>query len=100
MLFGVAAGVVLTAALVLLPAVMTGDFYEITDPLVFMGTPIVMVCGAIGALVGAVTSPALGPDGTVAVRGVTWVQRVGVIGAAAAVTGLAVWLFGQATGVF
>lgn len=53
-LIGLAAGAVLVGLLVLLPAVLQGDFYEITDPLVVMGLPILLVATAVGAVVGAV----------------------------------------------
>jgi hypothetical protein len=48
---GLAVGAALVVVLIWLPAAISGDYYEITDPLVFMGMPIVVVSGAIGALI-------------------------------------------------
>ena len=46
--FGVAAAVLV----ILLPAAIQNDWYEITDPLVVMGIPMVVVGTALGALIG------------------------------------------------
>jgi hypothetical protein len=51
---GLAAGAVLVGLLVLLPAALQGDFYEITDPLVVMGVPLLVLGAVVGAVVGAV----------------------------------------------
>lgn len=47
---GLAVGIALVALVIWLPAAMWGDFYEITDPLVFMGLPMMIVGTAVGAL--------------------------------------------------
>ncbi|NNM46097.1 hypothetical protein [Knoellia koreensis] len=51
-LIGLAVGAVLVVLLILLPAALQGDFYEITDPLVVMGIPLLVLGAAVGALVG------------------------------------------------
>jgi len=54
---GLVVGVVLVAAVIWLPAALTGDFYEFTDPLLFMGLPMLTVCVACGALIGVAAAP-------------------------------------------
>lgn len=69
------------AALLWLPAAQAGDFSEFSDPLVYLGLPIVIVCVAAGALFGVLTTrPAAATAG----------RRVASI-AAGAVIVLAVW---------
>ena len=54
----------LVAVLIWLPAAQSGDFYEFTDPLIFMGLPIVTICVAAGALVGVSGAPVSGDGWT------------------------------------
>jgi hypothetical protein len=46
-------GAVLASLLILVPAVSRLDAYEISDPLIFMGLPLLAIATAVGALVGA-----------------------------------------------
>lgn len=50
-LIGAALGMLITAALILLPAALQGDFYEIGDPLLVMGMPIIVLSTIVGAVV-------------------------------------------------
>ncbi len=52
-LIGLAAGITLVGLLIVLPAALQGSYYEITDPLVIMGVPLLVIGASIGALVGA-----------------------------------------------
>lgn len=51
-LIGLAVGALLVVLIVVLPAALQGDFYEITDPLVVMGIPLLVLGAAVGAVVG------------------------------------------------
>ena len=57
-LVGLCFGVAAVALLILLPSAIAGDWYEITDPLVVMGLPMVAVGTGLGALVGVRGRPA------------------------------------------
>lgn len=59
-MIGLVIGAALVALLIWLPAALSGDYYEIGDPLVVMGIPIVVVSVAIGALIGVPSSHAAG----------------------------------------
>jgi hypothetical protein len=48
-----AIGLGVAILLILLPRAIEGDYYEVIDPLVFMGVPLVVIGAAIGALIGA-----------------------------------------------
>lgn len=61
-MIGLAVGAVLVAGVIWLPAAIRGDYYEITDPLVYMGLPMMVVGVTIGALVGAL-APRVSRDG-------------------------------------
>ena len=50
---GAGAGATLAGLLILLPAARDGDYYEITDPLVFLGLPLLVIGAAVGAIAGA-----------------------------------------------
>ena len=67
-MIGLVIGAALVALLIWLPAALSGDYYEIGDPLVVMGIPIVVVSVAIGALIGVPSSHAAG-------RGLTTGER-------------------------
>jgi drug/metabolite transporter (DMT)-like permease len=93
--FGGAAGCALGILLILLPRAMEGDYYEVTDPLVFMGIPLVVIGAAIGALVGA--SPHVVTDGPTETRPSTHGRvMVAIVAVGAAV--LAGWLLLWAIG--
>ena len=51
-LVGLCFGVAAVALVILLPPAIQSDWYEITDPLVVMGIPMVVLGTAIGAIVG------------------------------------------------
>jgi hypothetical protein len=79
--------------LILLPRALQGSFYEVTDPLVIMGVPLLVIGAAVGAMVGAPgrramtavqRSPTPRPSARAVVVG-------GTVPAAACL--LAVWLF-------
>lgn len=55
LLIGAALGMLVTGALILLPAALQGDFYEIGDALLVMGVPIIVLSAIVGAVV--VASP-------------------------------------------
>ncbi len=97
-MFGLAAGLALVFLMILLPRAIQGDYYEVTDPLVFMGVPLVVIGASIGALIGAL-GPAermVGHTGRVQrPRGLSRAMVPLVAGIAA---GLALWLFLWATG--
>lgn len=95
---GLVVGVLLVAALIWLPAALAGDFYEFTDPLIFMGLPIVTICVAAGALVGVWGAPTLGDGSVVSARGTSRAGRAVVAVVAVAAAALAVGFFLMATG--
>lgn len=97
-MFGLAAGLALVFLMILLPRAIQGDYYEVTDPLVFMGVPLVVIGASIGALIGAPgpAEPMVGHPGRVQrPRGLSRAMVPLVAGIAA---GLALWLFLWATG--
>ena len=49
---GLCFGVAAAALVILLPSAIQNDWYEIIDPLVVMGIPLVIVGTALGALIG------------------------------------------------
>ena len=51
-LIGLCFSVAAVALVILLPSAVQSDWYEITDPLVVMGIPMVVVGTALGALIG------------------------------------------------
>lgn len=51
-LVGFVVGAALVVLSILLPAVIRDDYYEIGDPLLFMGVPLVVMAVAAGTLVG------------------------------------------------
>lgn len=67
-MIGLAIGAVLVALLIWLPAAVRGDYYEIGDPLVVMGIPIIVVSVAIGALIGVSASHTAGDGSTTGAR--------------------------------
>lgn len=92
-LVGLGVGALLVAALLWLPRAVLGDFYEFSDPLVYLGLPIVIVCVAAGALFGLLTTSAAhaaSGSTTTDPAGASSGRRVASI-AAGAVIVLAVW---------
>lgn len=97
-LIGLAVGVVLVAVVLWLPRALDGDFYEFSDPLVFMGLPMIVISAAVGALIGVPVNaaPGVGPAGQV--RRASGAGRA-VVGAVAVTAILvALWFFLMATG--
>ena len=97
-LTGLAVGALLVAAVIWLPAALAGDFYEFTDPLIFMGLPIITICVAAGALVGVSGAPVSGDGSAVPARGTSRAGRAVTAVAAVAPAALAVGFFLMATG--
>lgn len=58
----------LVALLIWLPRALSGDYYEIGDPLFVMGIPIIVVSIAIGALIGVPPSHPAGGGSTTAAQ--------------------------------
>lgn len=56
-LVGLVVGVVLVAVVLWLPRALAGDFYEFSDPLIYMGTPMIIISAAVGALIGVPAAP-------------------------------------------
>jgi hypothetical protein len=95
---GLAVGAALVVVLIWLPAAISGDYYEITDPLVFMGMPIVVFSVAIDALIGVPAARVPADDPAQKARRPSRTSKTFV--AIVAVTGavLATWFFLRATG--
>jgi drug/metabolite transporter (DMT)-like permease len=51
-LAGLCFGVAGVALVILLPPAVQNDWYEIADPLVYMGLPMVLIATCLGAVVG------------------------------------------------
>jgi hypothetical protein len=93
--FGLVVGAVLVAAVIWLPAALAGDFYEFTDPLVYMGLPMLTVCVAVGALIGVAAAPVSDDGAPVPTRGNGRAGRaaIAVIALTAAVCAVGFFLF-------
>ncbi len=105
MLVGFVVGLVLVALLIWIPQSRQIDFRWITDAFVFMGVPIIIICSAVGALVGALSSTAdVSPDavGPAVAAGSpqpsSRLRALVTLGAVAAIV-LAIWVFLGATGM-
>lgn len=97
-LIGLTVGVALVAMVLWLPRALDGDFYEFSDPLIFMGLPMIIISTAVGALIGVPVNapPGDGPPGQV--RRASGASRA-VVGAVAVTAILvALWFFLTATG--
>jgi hypothetical protein len=93
-----AVGLALVVVLIVLPSVVEDDYYEIIDPLVFMGVPLLVVSAALGALVGAPRPQAEpGGDAEEAQRPSALARAV-VSTVAVAAAAAATWLFLWAVG--
>lgn len=96
---GLIIGAALVAVLIWLPAAMSGDFYEFTDVLLFLGLPIVTICVAAGALVGVSGAPVTGEGSAVPARGTSRAGRAVIAVLAVVAAALAVGFFLMATGL-
>ena len=97
-LIGLAVGVVLVAVVLWLPAALTGDFYEFTDPLVYMGLPMIVISVAVGALIGVPAAPVVASGSTGPTERPSRASRVVVAAVAVTAAVLAGWVFLTATG--
>ena len=96
-LIGLVVGVVLAAVLLWLPRALAGDFYEFSDPLIFMGLPMIVISAAVGALVG-VPAP-LSSEGLTGQPGrSSSASRTAVAVVSVAAVLVALWFFLTATG--
>ena len=97
-LIGLVVGVVLVAVVLWLPAALAGDFYEFSDPLIYMGLPMITISTAVGALVGVPVAPVSGVGTTGVERRSSWAGGavVAVVSVAAVLASL--WFFLTATG--
>lgn len=78
------------------PAVLDGDYYELTDSLVFFAAPFLLAGAGLGALIG-VRPPA--PTGAQAPRPAGRARRPLAVVAAGAAVLLAAWTMSWATGL-
>ncbi|GAA4406837.1 hypothetical protein GCM10023168_22230 [Fodinibacter luteus] len=97
-LIGLVVGVVLVGVVLWLPAALTGDFYEFSDPLVFMGLPMITISAAVGALIGVPVEPVSGDGPAGQPRRTSWPNRAVVAVVAAGAVLVALWVFLTATG--
>lgn len=91
-------GASLVFLLIWLPAALMGDNSVITDPLVYMGLPIIVISSAMGALIGVPASPGLRDSHGEPVRRPSPKSRAVVVIAAGTAVLLATWFFLMATG--
>lgn len=81
-----------------LPAALAGDFYEFSDPLIFMGLPMITISTAVGALIGVPAAPVSGGGPAGQAGRSSWASR-GVVAVVSVVAVLvALWFFLSATG--
>lgn len=74
-LIGLVVGVVLVGVVLWLPAALAGDFYEFSDPLIFMGLPIITISAAVGALIGVPVEPVSGDGPAGQARRPSWARK-------------------------
>jgi hypothetical protein len=104
-LVGLVVGLVLVAVLIWIPGSRQGDVEWITDQFVYMGMPLIIICSAVGALVGAFWSTsdpspdAVGPAVAAASPQPSSRRRVLVTLTSVAAIVLAIWVFLGATGM-
>ncbi len=96
-LIGLVIGVVLVGVVLWLPAALAGDFYEFSDPLIFMGLPMITISAAVGALIGVPVEPVSG-DGPAGQARRARAHRAVVAVVAVAAVLVALWFFLTATG--
>ena len=92
-LIGLAIGAAVVALLIWLPRALSGDYYEIGDPLVVMGIPIIVVSVAIGALIGVPPSHAAGEGSTTEAQRSSRTSRTFVALGAVTAAALAILFF-------
>ena len=97
-LIGLVVGVVLVAVVLWLPAALAGDFYEFSDPLIYMGLPMITISAAVGALVGVPAAPVSGDGASGQAPRSSWASRAAVAVVAVGAVLLASWFFLTATG--
>ena len=97
-LIGLVVGVVLVAVVLWLPAALAGDFYEFSDPLIYMGLPMITISTAVGALVGVPVAPVSGDGPTSVARHSSLAGRAVVAVVAVAAVLASLWFFLTATG--
>ena len=97
-LIGLVVGVVLVGVVLWLPAALAGDFYEFSDPLIFMGLPMITISAAVGALIGVPVEPVAGDGPAGQARRASWANRAVVAVVAVAAVLVALWFFLTATG--
>jgi hypothetical protein len=97
-LIGLVVGVVLVGVVLWLPAALAGDFYGFSDPLIFMGLPMITISVAVGALIGVPVEPVSGDGPAGRARPASWAERVVVAVVAVAAVLVALWFFLTATG--
>ena len=97
-LIGLVVGVVLVAVVIWLPAAVSGDFYEFSDPLVFMGLPMITISTAVGALIGVRAAPVSGHRPPGQPESSSTASRAVIAIVAVSVVLLATWFFLWATG--
>jgi hypothetical protein len=59
---GLWVGLVLIGLLIVLPRARAGSFYEVGDPIIVMGVPLLMIGTAVGAMVGLALDRRRGAD--------------------------------------
>jgi len=97
-LIGLVVGVVLVAVVLWLPRALAGDFYEFSDPLIYMGSPMIIISAAVGALIGVPVAP-MSDDGLAGQAGrSSRAKRVAVAVVAVTAMLVASWFFLTATG--
>ena len=97
-LIGLVVGVVLVGVVLWLPAALAGDFYEFSDPLIFMGLPMITISAAVGALIGVPVIPVSGVGPAGQARRASWANGAVVAVVAVAAVLVALWFFLTATG--
>jgi hypothetical protein len=97
-LIGLVVGVVLVGVVLWLPAALAGDFYEFSDPLIYMGLPMITISAAVGALIGVPVEPVSGDGPAGQARRASWANRAVVAVVAVAAVLVALWFFLTATG--
>lgn len=96
-LIGLLVGVVVVAVVLWLPRALAGDFYEFSDPLIYMGLPMIVISASVGALVG-VPAPVSGEKPSDHARRPSGASRAAVAFVSVAALLVALWFFLTATG--
>lgn len=88
----------LVAVVLWLPRALAGDFYEFSDPLIYMGLPMIIISAAVGALIGVPVTPVSGDELAGQARPSSWANRAVVAIVAVTAVLVALWFFLTATG--